>query len=109
VFEPAVTRAKLPPLRLHDLRHTAAAIAIDTGAQPIHVQRMLGHASIQMTLGTYGHLFAKREEVLAAKLDVRARKAAASFAASLPLGASGKVVPWPPQGQELPPDLRFLS
>jgi integrase len=75
------------------LRHTAAAIAIDTGAQPIHVQRMLGLASIQMTLGTYGHLFAKREEVLAAKLDVRARKAAASLPPPPPPGAPGR---WSP-------------
>lgn len=41
----------------HDLRHTAAALAIRAGANVKAVQRMLGHASAVMTLDTYGHLF----------------------------------------------------
>jgi hypothetical protein len=53
---------------------------------------MLGHASIQMTLGTYGHMFEKREQQLTAKLDARARRTAARFAASLPPEGSGGVV-----------------
>jgi len=92
-FDPAVRRVGLAPLRLHDLRHSAAAIAIDTGAPPIQVQRVLGHASINMTLGTYGHLFEEREERLAADLDVRARAAAQDFAASVPPEAVSTVVP----------------
>lgn len=41
----------------HDLRHTAASLAIRAGANVKAVQRMLGHASAVMTLDTYGHLF----------------------------------------------------
>jgi len=41
----------------HDLRHTAAALAIRAGANVKAVQRMLGHASATMTLDTYAHLF----------------------------------------------------
>ena len=41
----------------HDLRHTAAGLAIRAGANVKAVQRMLGHASAAMTLDTYGHLF----------------------------------------------------
>jgi integrase len=44
-------------LTLHDLRHTAASLAISAGASVKAVQRMLGHASAAMTLDTYADLF----------------------------------------------------
>ena len=61
-FWSAVRRARLvdesfPELTPHDLRHTAASIAISAGANPKAVQRMLGHASAAMTLDTYADLF----------------------------------------------------
>lgn len=43
-------------LRLHDLRHTAAASWLAAGHPLIYVQRQLGHASISTTEGHYGHL-----------------------------------------------------
>jgi integrase len=43
-------------LRLHDLRHTAAASWLACGLPLIYVQRQLGHASIRTTERTYGHL-----------------------------------------------------
>ena len=43
-------------LRLHDLRHTAAASWLACGLPLIYVQRQLGHASIRTTEGAYGHL-----------------------------------------------------
>lgn len=46
--------ARLSP---HDLRHTAASLAISTGANVKAVQRMLGHASAAMTLDVYSELF----------------------------------------------------
>jgi integrase len=42
---------------LHDLRHTAASLAISAGANAKVVQRMLGHASAAMTLDVYADLF----------------------------------------------------
>jgi hypothetical protein len=42
---------------VHDLRHTAASLAISAWANPKAVQRMLGHASAAMTLDTYADLF----------------------------------------------------
>ena len=42
---------------LYDLRHTAASIAIKSGANIKVIQAMLGHASATMTLDNYGHLF----------------------------------------------------
>lgn len=53
----ALEEAKLPPMTIHDLRHTAASLAISAGANVKAVQRMLGHASAAMTLDTYADLF----------------------------------------------------
>ncbi|WP_229773812.1 tyrosine-type recombinase/integrase [Bifidobacterium sp. WCA-178-WT-4B] len=44
-------------LTCHDLRHTAASIAISSGANVKAVQRMLGHQNAAMTLDTYADLF----------------------------------------------------
>jgi integrase len=46
-----------PRVTPHDLRHTAASLAICAGANPEVVQRMLGHASAAMTLDVYADLF----------------------------------------------------
>lgn len=46
-----------PRVTAHDLRHTAASLAISSGANVLVVQRMLGHASAAMTLDTYADLF----------------------------------------------------
>jgi integrase len=43
-------------LRLHDLRHSAAASWLAAGLPLIYVQRQLGHASITTTEMQYGHL-----------------------------------------------------
>ena len=46
-------RAGLPPIRLHDLRHGAATIALAAGTEMKVVQEMLGHSSISLTSDTY--------------------------------------------------------
>lgn len=62
--------AKFPTrLTLHDLRHTAASLAISAGANVKAVQRMLGHASAAMTLDTYADLFDDDLDAVAAALD----------------------------------------
>jgi integrase len=70
VWKPAVRAAELPSeLRMHDLRHTAAALLISTGAHPEAIKRQLGHSSIKVTMDVYGHLFPSDAEKLAAALD----------------------------------------
>ena len=57
------------PLTIHDLRHTAASLAISAGANVKAVQRMLGHASAAMTLDTYADLFDDDLDAVGAALD----------------------------------------
>ena len=56
VFEPALKRAGLRRIRIHDLRHTFASLLIHQGENLKYVQSQLGHASIQTTVDRYGHL-----------------------------------------------------
>ncbi|WP_394769452.1 tyrosine-type recombinase/integrase [Lacisediminihabitans sp.] len=57
-------------LTVHDLRHTAASLAISAGANVKAVQRMLGHASAAMTLDTYADLFDDDLDAVAEALDI---------------------------------------
>jgi integrase len=56
---------------IHALRHAAASLFIEQGWNPKKIQTLLGHASITMTMDTYGHLFETPEEdvSLFAKLE----------------------------------------
>lgn len=75
-WDKAIERAGLLPQMVpHDLRHTAASLAISAGANVKAVQRMLGHASAAMTLDTYADLFDDDLDSVAAALDVAATKA----------------------------------
>ena len=74
-FDAAAASIGRPGLHLHELRHTAASLAIASGADIKVVQAMLGHASAGMTLDQYGHLFGDRLD------DVADRMAAARQAA----------------------------
>lgn len=65
--EPA-TRA-FPRVTAHDLRHTAASLAISAGANVKAVQRMLGHKSAAMTLDVYADLFDDDLTAVAQRLD----------------------------------------
>lgn len=55
-FKPAVERAKVAPLRIHDLRHTAVAIWIAAGVSPKEIAVRAGHTSVSTVLDRYGHL-----------------------------------------------------
>jgi integrase len=74
-FSAAARAIGVPDLYPHQLRHTAASLAIASGADVKVVQQMLGHASAAMTLDTYGHLFEDRLDEVGDAMD-RAREAA---------------------------------
>ena len=60
---------EFPTITTHDLRHTAASLAISAGASVLGVQRMLGHAKASMTLDVYSDLFDTDLEAVAEYLD----------------------------------------
>jgi integrase len=68
-FAKAVTASRVPRVTPHDLRHTAASLAVSAGANVKAVQRMLGHASAAMTLDVYADLFDDDLEAVATALD----------------------------------------
>jgi integrase len=58
-----------PRVTAHALRHTAASLAVSSGANPKVVQRMLGHTSAAMTLDVYSDLFDTDLDAVAARMD----------------------------------------
>jgi integrase len=68
-FKPLLKRAKIPAIRLHDLRHTCATILLMAGKHPKYVQELLGHASISITLDTYSHVIEGMDGGLAEAMD----------------------------------------
>ncbi len=75
VFDPAAQSAGLAGLTVHELRHTAASLAVSAGANVKSVQRMLGHASAAMTLDVYSGLFDDDLDAVADRMDAAAAKA----------------------------------
>jgi len=69
VFDAAAKEVGLAGFTPHELRHTAASLAIAAGANIKAVQRMLGHASAAMTLDVYAGLFGDDLDDLARRLD----------------------------------------
>lgn len=61
--------AGLPAIRIHDLRHTAASIALAEGLTLEDVKQMLGHANISLTSDTYGHLVRDRKREVASRMQ----------------------------------------
>jgi len=68
-FRPAAVRIDCPGLRFHDLRHSYAALLISQGAHPRAIMERLGHSSIAVTLGTYGHLLPGLDAALTERVD----------------------------------------
>ncbi len=79
-FIKAVEKSGVPRVTPHDLRHTAASLAVSAGVNVKALQRMLGHKSAAMTLDTYADLFDDDLNAVAPALD-KARKLALKKAA----------------------------
>jgi integrase len=78
---PAVAKCQVaddafPTITPHDLRRTAASLAISAHANVKAVQRMLGHAKASMTLDTYADLFDEHLDGVADRLDAAIRATA---------------------------------
>jgi len=55
-FKKHLTRAELPPIRFHDLRHSCASLLVAQGTHPREVMEILGHSTITLTMNTYAHV-----------------------------------------------------
>ena len=68
-FKTLLKRSGLPPIRFHDLRHTAASIMLTHGTPPIIVSHRLGHSKPSITLDIYGHLIPDSQQIVATLMD----------------------------------------
>jgi integrase len=66
-FKPLLKKAKLPDMRLYDLRHTTASLLLSAGENPKVVSERL--ASIVLTLDTYSHVLPTMQESATNKLE----------------------------------------
>lgn len=67
-FKKLAADAGLPPVRLHDLRHGAATLALAAGVDLRTVQDQLGHCSIVLTADTYISVLPEVARVAAEKV-----------------------------------------
>jgi integrase len=77
VWNPAIAAAGIKRATPHTLRHSQAALLIESGEHPLVVARRLGHTSVKFVLDTYGHLFAGLDQGAADRLDASANAAPA--------------------------------
>jgi integrase len=68
-FHSLLVAAKLPKIRIHDLRHTTATLLLAQGVHPKVVQEILGHSQISLTLDTYSHVLPHLGEEAAEKMN----------------------------------------
>jgi integrase len=92
-FDAAARTIGVPALHPHQLRHTAASLAIASGADVKVVQQMLGHSSATMTLDTYGHLFEDRLDEVGSAMDAARTAAQARRTRVSPLPRVAPVLP----------------
>lgn len=68
-FYPLLSRAGLPRVRFHDLRHTAATLMLSQGVHPKIVAEHLRHSTPMLTLTVYSHVTPTMQRAAADGLD----------------------------------------
>ena len=69
-FQKALSKAGLPKMRFHDLRHTCATLLLDQGVHPRLVMEMiLGHSQIAVTMNIYSHVIPAIQRGAANQID----------------------------------------
>ncbi|GAA1624748.1 tyrosine-type recombinase/integrase [Actinoplanes couchii] len=98
-FDRAAETVGLKGLTPHELRHTAASLAVAEGANVKAVQRMLGHASAAMTLDVYADLFEDDLDQVADRLDQAVTARSADCLRTAPAGPAFDAVRPPAKKQ----------
>ena len=82
LFEQRLKTVDVPRIRMHDLRHTWATLALRAGVNPKVVQERLGHANIAITMDIYSHVLPDLQEsaaeLVAALVDAAGEDAEAA-------------------------------
>jgi len=68
-FRPILEKAKLPQIRLYDLRHTHATLLLIADEHLKVVSERLGHSTIRLTADTYSHVLDSMQQATASKLE----------------------------------------
>jgi integrase len=68
-FKALLMAAKLPNIRLHDLRHSCATLLLAQGIDPGLVMETLGHSQVSLTLDTHSHVLLVLQRDAAARID----------------------------------------
>lgn len=68
-FRPILAKAKLPQLRLYDLRHSNATLLLLALENPKVVAERLGHSTVVLTLDTYSHVLPSMQKSATDKLE----------------------------------------
>ncbi len=69
MFVKLVRAAELPPIRLHDLRHSYATAALAAGVPVKVLSQRIGHADVGVTLAIYAHVLPGDDEDAAHRAD----------------------------------------
>ena len=68
-FKETITKAGLPPMRYHDLRHSTASILFDMGWDIEKIKNWLRHSDIRTTSNVYTHISKDRKKIMAKEID----------------------------------------
>ena len=68
LFREAIKQAKLPRIRLHDLRHTHATLGLEAGIPVKIISQRLGHSSTRITQDVYQHVLKEQQEAAAGQI-----------------------------------------
>jgi integrase len=90
LFEYAAFEAGLPPIRLHDLRHSAATLAFAAGADMKEVQVLMRHSSLAITADTYTSILPEVASGLAEAMAAMVPRKAVHGTTGLPSGSQGR-------------------
>jgi integrase len=69
VVNVGLSRVKVKPLKLHDLRDTRASLLAKAGVAIEVISKPLGHSNIQVTMDRYMHIYRERDAEAASMFD----------------------------------------
>lgn len=68
-FKKILSDLEIAGVRLYDLRHSAATLALSAGVKPKVISEQLGHASVSLTMDVYSHVLPHMQEEAAAQVQ----------------------------------------